>query len=580
MSSFTPAVPWLAGGAIFSVFAIASGAVSVASAGMAAARFLAIVVLTALVGFGPGWFVVRKFRWSPLEALAASIGLSFTLLFIASFGAYWLGVPGWVDVAITAGAAALTVAGWSDLRRLWRHPTVRRSAWAFAGLTVWTLLLLVLIRQYGGGDWCCDWLEHYQRTGNFIEPLPLGFLYIGRYLLPVRPPLMNVVAADVLGQVGFTFWSYQILFSLLNLLLFVSACLVSRLFRRNGRPADPWTIAVLLGANPVFFMNTTYAWTKAFTAFFVLLGVALYVIGWRRRDRLRIGAAFLALAAATITHYSAAPCAILVGVHYLAVGRRRRGQNLAGAVAVIVPALLLVLFWAGYCVNTYGVRAGLLQNPSLEGTVPASAAEQMTTRLLNLRDTFVPHRFQGYGGYPSDATPLRVAADNPSRSIRVTRSFPWDWSMECSCSCWRAAALRRAPARERAFWLWFVLSLWAFGVLVHGDRDQAGLAQIALQPITYLGLAFLATRLRHLPGSVMRLWAVGAVLDLGLGIALEVWFEAGQAWARTPNWNLKADAGIHYLGDYWHAPMLAIVLLVVVALGASRFVLREFTARA
>ena len=36
---------------------------------------------------------------------------------------------------------------------------------------------------------------------------------------------MNVVAADVLGQVGFTFWSYQVLFSLLNLLLFVSVCL-------------------------------------------------------------------------------------------------------------------------------------------------------------------------------------------------------------------------------------------------------------------------------------------------------------------------------------------------------------------
>jgi hypothetical protein len=534
-----------------------------------ALQLAALVPLTILLGFGPGFFVVRRFRWHPIETLAASVGLSLTMVFVASFTAFWLDLPDWVDVLVTATAGALTLAAWRDGRRLWRHRIVRHSVVALAGLAVWTLLLLSLIRQYGGGDWCCDWLEHFQRTQHFITPWPRDFLYIDRYLFAARPPLMNAVAAQLLAHIDPTLPAFQVVLSLLNVLVLLSCTLVSRVVSPNGRSADPRVMAVLLGANPMFFMNATFAWTKVLAAFFVLLALALYVVGWRRHDGRRVAAAFVALAAATLTHYSAAPAAVLVGLHFLLTGQMRD----RAAAFVLLPAILLVGLWVGYVTMTYGVEAGLVRNPSLEGTAPRTALEHLQTRALNLLDTIVPRPYAGYLGYPKDATLVRRASDQvftlyQSNAVAAIGMVNGVMAIVLAWS-----ALRRARWRSvRSFWVMFVSLLVVTGVVVHGDRAESGLAMISLQPLTYLALAFLATRLRGLPLWARRLWMAGTLVDVTLGVALAVWFEmATGSWARTPNWALKADAGVQFLGDRVTVPALPILALVVGAILAGRF---------
>ena len=51
--------------------------------------------------------------------------------------------------------------------------------------------------------------------------------------------------------------------------------------------------------------------------FYVLLGLTLYLAGWRRGDRARLACAFAALSAGVLVHYSAAPYALFLGLHYL-----------------------------------------------------------------------------------------------------------------------------------------------------------------------------------------------------------------------------------------------------------------------
>src|SRR3954469_6185543 len=124
---------------------------------------LAIILLACVcLGLGPGLVIVRRFRWTPIETLVASVGLSFVLVFAAAFLSYWIEAPDWVGDAITLVAAFLTVAVWRDVCALWRHAVIRRTVLSLAALAGWTLLLVLLVRQYGGGNWCCDWLEHYQ----------------------------------------------------------------------------------------------------------------------------------------------------------------------------------------------------------------------------------------------------------------------------------------------------------------------------------------------------------------------------------------------------------------------------------
>jgi hypothetical protein len=77
-----------------------------------------------------------------------------------------------------------------------------RQIAAFGFLFLWAIGLLSLVRHYSGGAWAGDWIEHYERTLFFLDHRPKDTVSIGAYLLPARPPLMNLVAAHCLAQVG------------------------------------------------------------------------------------------------------------------------------------------------------------------------------------------------------------------------------------------------------------------------------------------------------------------------------------------------------------------------------------------
>ena len=260
----------------------------------------------------------------PARKLSGATGLSLLLLGILSFSVYLSGLPAAAYYGVTAVASALALAGARDAWRLLRARRVRSALAAFGILVLWTLGLQAVIRHYSGGDWCCDWVEHYQRSLFFLERWPRDFQFIGRYPLTTRPPLMNLVTAYVLGNVGEAFALYQVVFSLLNLLVFFPCCLFAVRLAPRVRHL-PLLVAIFLAFNPMFFMNTTFAWTKVLTAFFVLLGLWFYLAGWRKRDPIRISAAFICLSASLLVHFSSLPFVLFLALAYLtSIGRGRR----------------------------------------------------------------------------------------------------------------------------------------------------------------------------------------------------------------------------------------------------------------
>jgi len=76
-------------------------------------------------------------------------------------------------------------------------------------------------------------------------------------------------------------------------------------------------LVALFAFSPVVMENATYTWTKNLSAFFVVLAFCFYLAGWRKNDRVRMAAAFLALSAGLLVHYSAGPYCLLLGLHYL-----------------------------------------------------------------------------------------------------------------------------------------------------------------------------------------------------------------------------------------------------------------------
>src|SRR5579872_4950723 len=260
---------------------------------------LQIVITFALLlvcCFTPGFFFIRRFRWSPLEKLCGSIALSLILIYLFTFGVY--NFAGGMQTAMFWGFSALCVLlgvlSWNDLRRLAKTFRLRQTLAGFGFLVVWTFLLLAMIRNYSGARWSGDWIEHFHRVLFFLNHYPVSTALFGGYMLPARPPMMNILGDFFLAQIGDHYEIYQTVFAVLNLLVFLSCVLIMPSLLPKRKRWTMLPVVVLFALNPVVMQSFTYAWTKALTAFFVLVALSLYLTGIRKNDTRRLVAAFIA----------------------------------------------------------------------------------------------------------------------------------------------------------------------------------------------------------------------------------------------------------------------------------------------
>jgi len=161
-----------------------------------AASLALIPIVFALTVFGPGFLLVRRAGWTPLETATAALALSILLVGLISFG---FGIA-WVPLAgravLLAGCALSTlVAAPAVAERLRRDAEARRAVAWFGLLALWGVSLQALVRNYSGGNIVYDWLDHYERAKFFLGWQPVDKLFSGA-LLPARPPLMNAFAAQ------------------------------------------------------------------------------------------------------------------------------------------------------------------------------------------------------------------------------------------------------------------------------------------------------------------------------------------------------------------------------------------------
>ena len=379
---------------------------------------LALVLLLLVVcGFAPGFYIVRRLRWSPLEKLCGAVGLSLILLYLVVWGLYCAGARGALPFALVSVAcAALGAAAWRDVARLVRVTAVRRALAGYGFLLVWTLTLLAMIRVYSGAGWFGDWLEHFQRSLFFLYHFPANTPIFPGYIIPARPPMMNVLAAFFLGQTQDRYELFQAIFSFLNLLLFLPCYLLmpalawprgggprKTMVRPTGwhraggprkamvRPTRRTLLLVgLFAMSPLIMENATYSWTKEAAAFYVVLALWFYLAGWRKNDRLRTTAAFVALAAGLLVHYSAGPYVVFLTAHYLLrifPKRKEKWRELAGIAAACG---LLLATWFGWSVAVYGVKATATSNSSV-GLSQQYQGSNLSKMALNLYDTLAPN---------------------------------------------------------------------------------------------------------------------------------------------------------------------------------------------
>lgn len=519
--------------------------------------YLILAILLAVTGLGPGLWVLRRCQWEGLEKLCASIGLSFLMFFLCS----WIGaINGYLPATVALWvlvALGLSIAARKEIISLVKRDQVRAALLAWAGLLLWGLLLQSIVRHYGGADWSGDWYEHYQRALYFtMWPLDRSFLFIDRYLLPARPPLMNILAAGVMSQLGSSFPLYQVLCTILNSLIFLSIVALARSL--TPLKTTPWILAVFFALSPLFCQNVTYTWTRLFTGFFIVIGLTLYLKGWRLKDSTRMIAAFSFLAAGMITHYSAGPYLAVLATHYLVVVWWRQAHRWRELLLIILSGCLILGLWFGWSFRTFGMTATLASNTSVTESEKLTPVQNLAKIGRNVERTLIPFPF--FQTLPEDQqryAPGVILRDisfllYQNNLIIAMGSLNW---IVVFVLLFRGFK-QRSPADKapRAFWVTFIVATVLLGIGVHGGPSKWGLAHICLQPLILMAVAFLGLHFAELKLPLKALVVLGLLVDFLLGIAfhfhlLHSNIAPGLGTITTFNWLIKQRVGLVFLGD-------------------------------
>jgi hypothetical protein len=554
----------------------------------------ATIALLMTCSLGPGLLFIRYLRWRPLETLCGSVALSFLLLYLTTFAIYIFALPaGWAYVPSVLAAIA-TLVCWRDLRRLWRNRETRATMLAFLALVGWLFVLLLPTRNYAGGRWFGDWYEHFHRARFFAAHLPLDTKFLDIYLLPARPPMMNLLAAAFFWQVGPSFEVFQVVFSYLNALALLPCALVApSLIARTRNRA--WLIAGFLALNPMFVQNATYTWTKLFAGFYELTALGLYLSAWRRGSSSRMVAACACFAIGMLVHYSVAPMILFVAGHYLFFLFRGRKQRWLELFASAAAGCAIFATWLAWSLAAYGWHDTFASNTTVASSQELSWSQNVAKVGQNIYCTLVPAILRG--GIEKD---FAFAPEMPPQGMAYLRdecfaiyqpSFPAalglggllvvSWVLTRLC-------IRRSDDRRqhrRLFWVSLILFVSVVGIAVHGDFDYLGVAHICLQPILLLGITLAAVGLPHVPRWFREIALVGLLVDAGLGIFLHFFIlqthhdiarVAGEVTvshtelgiSSVNNGVLKFASHVDFLGDHTmdYATLLTAVLIIGILL--------------
>jgi hypothetical protein len=542
-------------------------------------QLVTALLLLAVCSVGPGLVLVRRFRFSPAETFCASVAVSMVFVGLGSMAIFGFNLRpiGAMHVGLTAICLLLDLVCWRDLWRLWRNGAVWRLVGLLGASVIWLLLVLSLIRHYGGGMWWGDWLEQYQRSNYFLHRMRIDFPFLGRYLVVDRPPLMNLICAHFMAEIpkGTGFAAYQLVAVLLNALPILPCCLFAASAscrpelrgrgvggRGVGRRGVGAVLLLLLVASPIFVQNVTFVWTKAFAAFFAMLGLWFYLRGWMKGDRARLTIGFVLVTAGCLVHLYVAAWLILLAAHYLLAVWPTRPRRFREAATIFLLCDLLLSTWFGWAAHIFGTDVAF--NSDLLNPFPGLHNMDAPSRISgNIIDTFVPY-FLRNAPYEQwqQTNRMGVLRDAAFDLYQTNAIFAMGslgaillvWAMVSRSATWRCWA-----PRLKQFWAAFVIGTTLLGLCMVPLPEAWGAAHLAMLPLILLGICVLAAMAPRMSRPWLICLLVGCAVDFVLGIFLQAHLEnIGFLAGPTPailsrsalsNFQLKQSYDLFYVGD-------------------------------
>lgn len=550
-------------------------------------NLLGLFFLVLICTIGPGFLISDQLRLMPLETFCLSLAFSYLIIYLASFAVYCIGLPAYSYFILSGIFFFVTITQYRKIYRLLSSREVIKPFFCFIVLLIWCLSLVSLVRHFSGGLWAGDWLEHYERSTFFLEHSPLNKRFLGLWLLPARPPLMNILASFFMGQVGRHYYIFQVIFCFLNVSVFLSCCLMGTLFKRKNRN---WIVILtaLFMLNPMLLQNVSFTWTKLFTSYFVILGLYFYIKSLRDENTYCLVLAFVNLSAGYLVHFSAGPYALFLVLHYLFFVFWKKGpERWREAFLTFFICSCILFSWFGWSLYYFGVEDTFFSNSTYMDSVRLNLYQNIIKVSQNIFYTVIPHPLRGVSlGAISQSSFLGFMRDSLFFIYQTNLIFTLGsiGGLLLIYILLRSLKNEGAMSMEKNFWILFIPFNIVVGIALHGAPDKFGLAHICLQTMVLLGLTFISVRIWGCSTFLKNLALIGLFMDYLLGVwvhfslqnrifrIIEVLpgqnlIKIDNTLSRTAsnNWYVKEDRGLIFLGDFLYNLSIPIQVLLAVA---------------
>lgn len=337
----------------------------------------------------PGYLLLSRRELPPRLLFPASVVVSTVPLAVIGYALYLCKFDlRWIWL-YTAGTYALLIRHRRRLDSLLEDEEQRDIVRGLFLFSLWTVAASCLLTAVWGGDWNGDWVEHFRRAMWLLHDSRLPDARPKEFLFTERPPLVNLLAAE-LCTFGGSGPVYQIAMLLLGSLLLIGAYAVV--------PASiPMRIFLpFFALHPVVFQHDIYLWTRPLTAFFTLSAAAFFIRPGPEDRGLQLQLALLSSALAILCHYSA----LVWLLPLAAIAIFLRSPLLSGITirqlsrVLILPGVLLT-GWFASAIASHGSRDTFGRNVFARGIGQTNPYDYLDSWVTSFAALFHPYSHEG-----------------------------------------------------------------------------------------------------------------------------------------------------------------------------------------
>lgn len=580
-------------------------------------HFLFLVLLVFLMGFIPGRILADFLPFSSQVRTAASFAISFFIYYLVGFATYLLKLP---TLPIYLGLFLIFLVFFiikAVKRKFTGYRLVARPAeYRLVGMFFILFLIVVSLQNllpfYAGGFWYFDWFEHYQRALFFTDHLPLNFQF-GPYLLTARPPFFNIVASYFQTVIGREFYHYQIIATLLNLVIFFPLYLLCRDFIKSGKFKHLLLLVFALTLlNPAIMQQATFTWTKSLSSYFILLGLYFYLSGRRKNHSLSFFLSFSLLAGGFLTHYSVVGYIIPVFLDFALISFIIFKNQLKRLIIGILIFLTISSTWFTFAFSNYGPYNSLLGNTSYEWTKNMTLSGRLKKDITNFTYTFLPIVSPDYLQYIKPQSSILVKIydlaayfyfDTIPGSVTLTLYVLVILSLSHALIKWikqKNKFRENWPAffsSSKYFFIFLTTLSIPLNLIIYPAETKVT-ASIIFYPLTLIIIAYGIARLirvsQHLSLPFRLIITLTFLIEAILGVMLRVYilpielnpefnykltnpllYNYQTLPVHLENWNLKVENNLIFLYDRFHYLQPLFFIVVISAWYASFIILKR-----